>query len=645
MNSRLRLRAYLTFFLLAFSVYLLVPSLFDFRSLREDAETKGESVPWYVSLFPDKQINLGLDLRGGIYLELEVGLEEALRQRSELTAGEIERFLKEEKIPFHRVRVLPKTAWIEIGLQNEQDLAKLKGHLKDFYGQTFQEMGDSPLLQVTPISGESTQEIFEAVRSWAQDRQDVADVQLQSSGVELVMTDRADSKALQDSLQDKLGGGRKVSLVQGPLFLTQSEAYEAKLKDETVNQAVTTIRNRIDRHGVAEPNIQKLGTNRVMIELPGVRDPERAISLVKRAGKLEFKLVDDTTSDAKVAQWVQEARKENKIPEGYSVEVTEKINEALKGKIPAETEIAFEIQYDPVTKKIVGGLPYLLKRRVEVSGNMLKNAQVSVHNNEPYVSLSFDPAGTQAFADLTAANVGKRLAILLDGNVNKAPVIKGPIPGGEAQITLGFGDYQALVREAEDLVVVLREGALPATLKEATKTVIGPSLGKSSIQKGFRATLLAGTVVMIFMALWYKGAGLLADFALLANVLFIFAALSLFGATLTLPGIAGIVLTMGMAVDANIIITERIKEEIFFGKGVKAAVEAGYGNAMSSIVDANLTTFLSGLVLYQFGTGPIRGFAVTLMVGIVTTMFSAVVMTRIYYDWRLSKNKNPRLSL
>jgi preprotein translocase subunit SecD len=276
---------------------------------------------------------------------------------------------------------------------------------------------------------------------------------------------------------------------------------------------------------------------------------------------------------------------------------------------------------------------------------MLRNAQVSVQNNEPYVSLSFDATGTKAFADLTAANVGKRLAIVLDGTVSKAPVIKSAIPSGEAQITLGYGDYQSVLTEAEDLVVVLREGALPATLREATKTVIGPSLGRSSIDRSFHATLLAATLVVAFMALRYKWSGVLADLAVLLNVFFVFAALTLFGATLTLPGVAGIVLTIGMAVDANVIILERIKEELAAGRTVKAAVDVGYSNAVRAVVDSNLTTFLSGVVLYQFGTGPVRGFAVTLMIGIITTLYTAVVLTRLAYSFILSRRTVTKLSL
>ncbi|MDX1386351.1 MAG: protein translocase subunit SecD [bacterium] len=648
MKSNWRLKAYLSLFLVLLSVYLLIPSIYDFRALREDAEAKGDQPPWYVKLFPDKQINLGLDLRGGIYLELEVVLTDALEQRAEITGGEIERYLKDEKIPYTRVQVLPDTTTIAVLLKNQGDVLKVKNYIRNFYGNNLQEDKPAPVLsfQFKDTPSELREGVFSQVNEWAKNQDAVADVLLQPNSLEVVLSKTDEAGSIRDAIGSQFGASLSYQDLPNAFYLDQSENYRDRLKDETVRQAVVTIRNRIDRHGVAEPAIQRLGENRVVVEMPGVRDPERAIALVKRAGKLEFKLVDESLKDPEVAKLVGDARKELNIPdEDFTLEAVDKINEALKGKIPAESEIAYEIQIDPVTKKIVGGTPFLLKRKVEVSGEMLRNAQVSVQNNEPYVSLSFNPTGTRIFGEVTAANVNKRLAILLDGTVNKAPVIRSAIPSGEAQITLGFGDYQALVREAEDLVVVLREGALPATLKEATKTIIGPSLGKTSIQRGFQATLLGGLVVMIFMALWYKGAGVLADFALVLNILFIFGVLTMFGATLTLPGVAGIVLTIGMAVDANVIILERIKEELALGKGVKAAVDSGYGNATSAIVDANITTFLAGIVLYQFGTGPVRGFAVTLMIGIATTLFTALVITRLFYDYRLSKANVTKISL
>ena len=236
--------------------------------------------------------------------------------------------------------------------------------------------------------------------------------------------------------------------------------------------------------------------------------------------------------------------------------------------------------------------------------------------------------------------MGKNLAIILDGNVMSAPNIEEAIYGGSGQIKLGSGNYDQLLREAQDLVVVLREGALPASLKEATKTIIGPSLGKSSIQKGVSAMLIAGVIVIIFMIFYYKLSGVVADLALGFNVLFILTLLAILGATLTMPGLAGIILTMGMAVDANIIIFERIKEELAEGKKVVAAVEAGFSNAMSAIVDSNLTTFFIGIVLYQYGTGAVRGFAVTLMIGIATTLLTAVVVSRLMMEYLARKAKN-----
>jgi len=646
MDSRWRLKAYLALFLTLLAIYLLIPSIFDFRSLRDEAEIQGDTPPWYVQLFPDKQINLGLDLRGGIYLELEVNLQESLEQRSDIISGEIERFLKDEKIPYQKVNVLPKTTTISIRLQNPDDLVRLRNHIRDYYGNTLVETKVPPLLVfVFKDPAADHGQIFSEVDTWAKGQKAILDLRLQPDSIELVLERPSKGKEVQENFLGQFGSQLEARPPSVGVYFNQSEIYQSRMKDETVRQAVETIRNRIDRHGVAEPSIQRMGENRVVVEMPGVKDPDRAIALVKRAGKLEFKLVDESVSPPQVQELVDIARNENNIPDGYTIEIVEQINEALKGKIPAESEIAYEVNYDPTTNKIKSGVPFLLKSKVEVSGDMLRNAQTSVENNRPYVSLSFNPAGAKVFADLTAANVGKALAILLDGTVNSAPVIQSAIPSGEARITLAFKDYQAMVREAEDLVVVLREGALPATLTEATKTVIGPSLGKSSIEKGFQATLLAGVVVIIFMALWYKGSGVLADMALILNVLFIFGALTLFGATLTLPGIAGVVLTLGMAVDANVIILERIKEELAAGKTAKAAVDSGYANAMSAVVDANITTFLAGIVLYQFGTGPVRGFAVTLMIGIATTLYTATVVTHLVYDFRLGRRKVAKLSL
>ncbi len=265
---------------------------------------------------------------------------------------------------------------------------------------------------------------------------------------------------------------------------------------------------------------------------------------------------------------------------------------------------------------------------------MIESTRVTaVRNNEPVVAFSMNKEGGRIFAELTKRNVGHFFAIILDGTVMSAPSIKEPILRGSGIIELGAGDYSSKSREAHDLSLILQEGALPATLTEASKTVVGPSLGKDLIRQGILATWLAAMGVVIFMLLYYRLAGLVADLALIINIVLMLAILTLFGATLTLPGIAGIVLTIGMAVDANVIINERIREELGNGKQLKAAIRVGYANASRAILDANITTLIAGIVLFQYGTGPIKGFAVTLCVGIITTLFTAVVGSRVGIEW------------
>lgn len=566
-------KALLTLALVLFSVYSLIPTLGHFDQ---------KTLPFYLKLFPDKVIRLGLDLQGGIYVEMEVELDDALRNRADLFSTEIERLTQKETFSPEKSERIGDSSDIKILLKKEEDREAFSRWIHDYY--------DNVLVEKRDLRADKT------------------------------------------------------------IVFRLTDTFASKTKDMAVKQALETIRNRIDRYGVSEPTIVRLGTNRLSIELPGMIDPERALNLIKKGGRLEFRLVNenlnnDQFNDEEVRKLVTEARTNLQLPETYTEETITKLNAHLKDKIPEDSEILFEVQYDPITKKSVGGVPYLLKKKAEVTGDMLKNAQVNIQDNEPYVSLSFNPLGTRLFGELTKANIGKRLAIVLDGNVSKAPVIKSEIPNGEAQITLGFGDYQQVLKEAEDLTLILREGALPARLKELTKNVVGPSLGKDLIQRGVKAMLSAGILVILFMALYYRLSGIMANLALLLNILFLFAALALFQATLTLPGIAGIVLTIGMAVDANVLIFERMREEIRSGKSGRNALNLGYGNAMSAILDSNITTFLSGVVLYQFGTGPIRGFAVTLMIGITTTLFTALIVTRLLQEGYVYGLKKEKLSV
>jgi len=657
MPSSWRYKIYLVVAAALLSIYVLIPSFFGFQALRESAEKTGASLPWYVRIFPEKALNLGLDLRGGIYLELEVSVEEAVNNRLDLMASELVRSMKEKNVEGVIADRVPKTQRIRALLPNASAVDLLKKHVADYYrGALEQERSGSELTfrvdlgsaggQISAEDENKLQSLFQDLLKAFSQNPEVVDVE-RSAGSPLfriVLKSGSAAQDLRSEISSRFPSLKEENEPYKVLFRVQ-ESYLIKLRSDSVKQAVETIRNRIDRYGVAEPSIRQLGETRVVVELPGVTDPDRAISIVKKSGKLEFKLVDESKSDEEVKALVAQLRKEAGIPEGYTEEIVNRLNEAAKGKIPADAEILFELQYHPVSKKVVGGIPFLVKRKAEVTGEMLRAAQVSVQNNEPYVSLSFNAVGTKAFGDLTTANVGRRLAIILDGNVSKAPQIKSPIPSGEAQITLGYGSYDALLKEAEDLVLVLREGALPASLKEITKTVIGPSLGKFAIRQGLMAAVIAGLTVVVFMILYYKLSGLIANVVLGLNVLLILGCLAIFQATLTLPGIAGIVLTMAMALDANILIFERIREELKMGKPVKIAVDLGFSHAWTAVVDTHLTTFLAGIVLYQFGTGPIRGFAVTLMIGVLTTLLTAYWVTRLIFEFLVTKMKIQKISI
>ncbi len=648
MSQNWRYKIYLVLFTVLLSIYVLVPTIFHFQSIRENSEKNGQPIPWYVKLFPEKSINLGLDLQGGIYVELEVTVEQAIGNRLDVMASDISRHLKDEKIDNAIVVHIPKTYALRAILPSQDAVDKFNNYISEYYRgalapkREFQEK----VYSVEEKDDNKLQGIYGDLVTAFQGNADVLGVEWSrgTSIFRVVLKEGSQDASISSLIASKFPN-LKETQETNKAFVQLTQAYLDKLRADTVKQAVETIRNRIDRYGVSEPSIRQLGDNRVAVELPGVTDPDRAISIVKKSGKLEFKLVDESKKDTEIQALVSQIRKDNNIPEGFTEEIVNKINDAAKGKIPSEDEILFEVQYDPITKKIVGGTPYLLNSKAEVTGDMLRAAQVSVQHNEPYVSLSFNNIGTKAFGDLTANNIGKRLAIILDGNVTKAPQIKSAIPSGEAQITLGYGNYQSILKEADDLVLVLREGALPASLKEITKTVIGPSLGETAIHNGLMAALVAGIVVVVFMMIYYKFSGVIADFALAINVLLILGCLALFQATLTLPGIAGIVLTMGMGLDASVIIFERIREEAKLGKTAKGAVDAGFSNAFSAVVDTHLTTFLSGIVLYQFGTGPIRGFAVTLMVGVLTTLFTAYFFSHLIFDYMTTKLKVQKISI
>ncbi len=403
-----------------------------------------------------------------------------------------------------------------------------------------------------------------------------------------------------------LQGGMHLILQVDMSKLTPNEAKDAP------QRALEVIRNRIDQFGVLEPVIQRQGKDRILIQLPGITDRERAKAIVGRTAHMEFRLVGDDP---------------------------ELLKKAMEG-VPTE---GYELKYMKTRED--KREPLLLDEDAVLTGNMLVDAKMEFSQEgfgQPYVSLELNDKGADIFADVTGRNTGKRLAIVLDGEVHTAPVIRERIPSGRAQITGNFS-----VQDAKDIAIVLRAGALPAPVEVIEERSVGPALGKDSVERGIRAILIGGLTVLIFMAAYYLLAGCIADVALLMNLVLITGALAYFKATLTLPGIAGLVLTIGMAVDANVLIFERIREEIQLGKTLRAAISAGYDKAFWTILDANVTTLITALILFQFGTGPVRGFATILSIGIIASMFTALIVTRLILDLitlgRFSIKKLPML--
>lgn len=399
-----------------------------------------------------------------------------------------------------------------------------------------------------------------------------------------------------------------------------------RVKNSAINQALETIRNRIDQFGVAEPLIQRLGLNQIAIQLPGVKDPQRAKDLIQETALLEFKLLEEAQMAADLPVQVEKGDEA-------------KVRDEFQDRIPEGAEILFEtVESEPDGRSF--STPYLVKKEAALTGDVLQDARVEIDEmGAPAVGVTLDSKGAREFDLITAANVGKRMAIVLDNKVYSAPRINERISGGRAIINGTF-----TTDEANDLAVVLRAGALPAPLKTLQDLTVGPSLGKDSIEKGVRTTLIAGCLVLVFMVIYYRLSGVIANLALFLNLICLLGALSGLNATLTLPGIAGIILTIGMGVDSNVLIFERIREELRQGRPVRLAVDGGYDKAFLTIVDSHVTTLITGLALFLFGTGPIKGFAVTLCLGIGINLFTALVGTKVIFDF-LNRKKIETLSI
>ena len=468
--------------------------------------------------------------------------------------------------------------------------------------------------------------------------------------------------------------------LQGGIHLVlevKTEGMEQQEAQDAVAQAQEVIRNRVDQFGVAEPTIQRQGENRIIIELPGVQDVQRAKDLVGQTALLEFQILEPAEDRTRLIQRIDqvlapedegEEQEEDLLlsstpesaplssmlsPAGEDLTVSGRDLQRVKNLlntpeaqelIPADVEFLFSSKPAGAEGNEFYFL-YLVRKRPEMTGHMIQDAFVSIgqvveYMGQPIINFSTTDEGVRLFSRITGSHIGDRMAIVLDESVYSAPTIQNKISEGRGIIT-GSGTQE----EAKDLAIVLRAGALPAEVEIIEDRTVGPSLGRDSIEQGKTAAIYSMVLVVIFMVLYYRAAGLVADCALLLNMLFIMAVLAGFNATLTLPGIAGIILTIGMAVDANVLIFERIREELRSGKTVRAAIDSGYGHALSAIIDANVTTFLVGIVLYQFGTGPIRGFALTLCIGIISSLFTAFFVTRTIFELMTRKSEQSSLSI
>ncbi len=540
---------------------------------------------WYKKL-NDRRIRLGLDLQGGMHLVLGVDIDKAISDKADAFATDLESILKEKGLEFTKIERVEDSFQINILFKNPE------------YAVTFEEKVLKEYPQFTLVKRDNEKVTFDF-----------------------------------------------------------NEQYVDNLKRTAIDQAMKTLTNRVDQFGVAERSIAKKGDNAILVQLPGLTDPERAKALLGQTAQLEFKLVEDNAD-------IFSKYKDN-LPEGITAD--HYTYEGKDGQIVAEYYLVskdkekllnFIKDIDTRGYQIVLGKEqreletyyktYVVQKKTMLTGEFITSADVFIDHeeNRPYVGLSFDVQGAKIFEKLTGENVGRRMAIVLDNIVDSAPVIKEKIGGGHARITLGsMKSYEDLLNEANDLAIVLRSGALPAPVEILEERSVGPTLGKDSIDKGIKSIVIGTLLVLLFMMVYYRLSGFIADLALVLNLLLILAVMAFFEATLTLPGMAGLVLTLAMAVDANVLITERIREEIRAGKTPKAAIEVGYGRVFWTIFDSNLTTLISAIILFQFGTGPIRGFAVTLTIGIIASMFTAIVVTRLIMDRVYHSHKIEKISI
>jgi len=556
------------------SIWFLVPSYYSFFKLpredRNNLKLLQEKLPRW-SPPARYRLNLGLDLQGGIHMVMRVDTKTALQKRTERRAIQIANYIREAKL------------------------------------------------------GEVT-----------------ADANPERLEVTLTAKDPSTMDAIEKDVVARFEDFSKVRRDGNKLVLALKENQVNRFKEESVDQALLVIRQRIDKWGVAEADIRKQGNDSIQISLPGYQDPEKAKELIGTTAQLEFRMVDDSSDFFRTVVQKNPPPPDSGIhlttAEGFP-QLEAKDRETLlayfKGKeLPADRQVLLECVASKVKKDACESYrTYLVEKNVPLTGESLNGADASYDQfGEPEVNLNFDAQGGRDFGTLTEKNVGRRMAIVLDDNVQSAPRINEKIPNGRARITMGRGFTKTRQEQLEDaklLALVLKAGALPAPVTTGEIRQVGATLGPELIRKGSLAAIVGLALVVFFMAMYYKFAGLIADVALILNGMLILAFLAIFNATLTLPGIAGFVLTLGIAVDANVLINERIREELSHGKSPRAAVDQGYDRAFWTIFDAHVTTLIAGFILFFTGTGPIRGFATALVIGLVASLFTSIVVTRV----------------
>lgn len=531
-----------------------------------------------ISYLPKSKIVKGLDIQGGIHLVLGIEMDAYLNDKMDRFVKTFNEDFKKENIPFVEITPVkdPKRGF-QVKVASSSDLKKVSDYVNKVYPGVLQ-----------PVTNESSNTIT----------------------------------------------------------FSYFDNVERQLKTNVANQAIEVIRNRIDSYGTLEPNISTQGEDRILIQLPGIEDSKKAKELINTTAKLEFMIVDDAFDMSKLEAMITEAEKAGNYALGTAekngldyIKYVRRINEDLKGKLPPNSEVVFQ-KPEAVENLTQAKIPYLVKNDEIVSGDMIEDAYVSKDPQigRPEVAFQMSVEGRKPFGDLTGKNVNKRMAIILDKVMKTAPTLQSKISDA-GRITLGTGNYQQIFEEADFISRTLRAGALPATLVQLEERTVGPTLGSDSVDEGEFAGIIGGALIFFFMVGYYGFVGFVASLALAFNVLITLAVLSTLGATLTLPGVAGIVLGLGMSVDANVVIFERIKDELKAGRGILMSIKDGFSNAYAGIFDSNLMSAVVCIVLLQFGSGPIRGFAVTLMIGVVASMFTAVFASRSVIELFVQKFK------